>query len=228
MTNKLLLEALSKRLETTNLKDLASALGVSQNTLTNWKNMTSSLTVEQLANAIIKSKDAAVKKSQLLTIQPIVEFYAIDASETRKGATLKILETGSSSTTYRKGLWSTLEKSHGIYIFYDSRGKALYAGKAKDQSLWKEMNSAFNRTREIQKIKLTHHPDRNQEFQPAHEKLRQPKRTQLELCDLATYFSAYKIDYGMIDDLEALLVRGFANDLLNTKMETFTHQRSST
>lgn len=29
----------------------------------------------------------------------------------------------------------------------------------------------------------------------------------------------------MIDDLEALLVRGFANDLLNVKMERFAHAR---
>jgi hypothetical protein len=87
------------------------------------------------------------------------------------------------------------------------------------------MNLAFNRNRELQKINLTHHPDRNQEFKPGHEKLRQPKRTQLALCNLANYFSAYKIDYGMIDDLEALIVRGFANDLLNAKMETFTSLR---
>lgn len=29
----------------------------------------------------------------------------------------------------------------------------------------------------------------------------------------------------MINDLEALMVRGFANDLLNVKMETFAHSR---
>ncbi|AJD47097.1 hypothetical protein S7S_03375 [Isoalcanivorax pacificus W11-5] len=29
----------------------------------------------------------------------------------------------------------------------------------------------------------------------------------------------------MIDDLEALMVRGFANDIMNVKMETFMHTR---
>jgi hypothetical protein len=65
-------------------------------------------------------------------------------------------------------------------------------------------------------------------FKPGYEKLRQPKDKQLELFDMAWYFSAYSVDNGMIDDLEALLVRGFANDLLNVKMETFVHSRIDT
>lgn len=227
MKAKPLLEALAKKLKTTSQASLASALGVSVMTLHNWKSKNKSLTAGQLANAISKSKVAAVKNSQFQTIQPIVEFYSIDPCKTRNGGSWQILETGSAVNSYRNGLRSALEHANGVYIFYDSRGKALYAGKAKDQSLWKEMNLAFNRDRELQKISLTHHPDRNQEFRPGHEKLRQPKRTQLELSDLAGYFSAYKIEYGMIDDLEALLVRGFANDLLNAKMETFAHQRTS-
>lgn len=228
MKAKPLLEALSKKLKTSSQGSLASALGVSVQTLHNWKNRNASLTPSQIANAISKSNIAAVKKSQLGTIQPIVEFFGIDACETKQGASWQLFNTGNSSNSYLIGLRENLEKSNGVYIFYDSRGKALYAGKAKTQSLWKEMNLAFNRDRELQKISMTHHPDRNQKFQPGHEKLRQPKKTQLPLCDLAGYFSAYKIDAGMIDDLEALLVRGFANDLLNAKMETFTHSRSST
>jgi hypothetical protein len=122
-------------------------------------------------------------------------------------------------------LKDSLDGSHGIYIFYDSRGQALYVGKARQQSLWKEMNLAFNRSREVQQIKLVAHPDRNQEFRPGHEKLRRPHDRQLELADLSYYFSAYQIDDGMIDDLEALLVRGFANDLLNVRMEKFANSK---
>ena len=72
----------------------------------------------------------------------------------------------------------------------------------------------------MQKIALVQHPERNQELKPGYEKLRQPKDTLLELSDLAAYFSAYYVDDGMINDLEALMVRGFANDLLNVRMET--------
>lgn len=227
MKAKALLDALAKKLKTNSQVSLAAALGVSAVTLHNWKTKNSSLTARQIANALYKSNIAAVRKSQLRTIQPIVEFYEIDACETRRGASWQILEGGADATTYQKGVRAALEGAHGVYVFYDSRGKALYAGKAKDQSLWKEMNLAFNRERELQKITLTHHPDRNQNFLPGHEKLRQPRRTQLPLHELATYFSAYQIDTGMIDDLEALLVRGFANDLLNAKMETFVHHRRS-
>ena len=89
------------------------------------------------------------------------------------------------------------------------------------------MNLAFNRDRgEVQSIKLVRHPERNQEFKPGYEKLRQPKDTQLDLFDLAHYFSAYHVDDGMIEDLEALMVRAFANSLLNIKMETFAHSRA--
>jgi hypothetical protein len=77
----------------------------------------------------------------------------------------------------------------------------------------------------VQKITLVQHPERNQVFKPGYEKLRQPKDTQLELFDMARYFSAYCVLYGMIDELEALMVRGFANDLLNVRMETFAHSR---
>ncbi|QDR27038.1 helix-turn-helix transcriptional regulator [Pseudomonas aeruginosa] len=170
-----LLDALRKKLGTRYQGELAEALGVSLQTLTNWKNSDKKLSVEQIAGAIAKSRQAAVKTSQYETIRPVVEFYGI--------------------------------------------------GKAREQSLWKEMNLAFNRPRAIQKIVLVPHPKRNQTFSPGHEKLRQPKDTQLELCDLAYFFSAYQVVDGMINDLEALMVRGFANDLLNVKMETFAHSR---
>lgn len=222
-----LLTALAKKLKTSSQANLAVALGVSTQTLHNWRSKNSSLTAAQLANAISKSNSAAVRLSQLKTIQPIVEFYEVDPCETKRGASWQIIDTGKGSNSYRKGLRAALEQANGVYLFYDSRGKALYAGKAKEQSLWKEMNLAFNRDRDVQKISLTHHPDRNQEFRTGSEKLRQPRKTKLQLADLACYFSAYKIDPGMIDDLEALLVRGFANDLLNAKMETFAHHKGS-
>ena len=68
------------------------------------------------------------------------------------------------------------------------------------------MNLAFNRKRDVQTIAPVRHPERNQEFRPGYEKLRQPKDTRLELFDLAHLFSVYKVDDGMIDELEALMV----------------------
>lgn len=89
------------------------------------------------------------------------------------------------------------------------------------------MNLAFNRPRDgVQSIYLVEQPKRCQEFVPASIRGLQPKHVQLKLYDLAHYFSAYKVDDGMINDLEALLVRGFANDLLNVKMERFVHAKA--
>lgn len=88
------------------------------------------------------------------------------------------------------------------------------------------MKNAFNRKREVQEINLVKHPTNNKTFVPAHEQNRQPILTQLKLHDLACYFSAYQVDPGMVNDLEALLVRGFANDILNVRMEKFAHSKA--
>lgn len=221
-----LIEALARKLGTNSQAELASVLGVAVGTLNNWKTRDEDLSPLQVASALAKSRSAAVKKAQLETIQPIVEFYGIDRCLTTREASWVVFDGGEEATLYAQGLRAELEGSFGIYIFYDSRGRALYVGKARVQSIWKEMNLAFNRKREVQTIALVHHPDRNQEFKPGYEKLRQPKDTRLELSDLAHYFSAYHVDDGMIEDLEALMVRGFANDLLNVRMETFAHSRA--
>jgi len=215
MEVKPLLDELRKRLDTDSLDDLADALGVSVSTLRKWdKQNFLPLTPTLFAKAIVKSRDVAIKNSQLETIWPIVEFFKVDAN--KPSTSWQIIKTGSK---YLKGLEESLKKSKGIYIFYDSLGRAIYVGKS-NKSLWREMNLAFNRPRDDwQTIKLSNHPNRNQEFRPGHHKFRQLKTTPVRLYDIACYFSAYDIDPGMIDNLEAFLIHGFANDLLNAKSE---------
>lgn len=222
-----LIQALSKKLKTTSQVELAKALGVTVGTIGNWKKKDEKLGPVQVAAAIAKSRSAAVQTAQIETIQPIVELFPIAKTESARGANWEVIRGGTDTTEYARGLKNALQENYGIYIFYDSRGHALYVGKARESSIWKEMNNAFNRSRgKVQSIKLTSHPSRNQEFKPGYEKLRQPKPTELGLYDLSFYFSAYKVDDGMIDDLEALMVRSFANSLLNIKMETFAHSKS--
>jgi hypothetical protein len=114
-----------------------------------------------------------------------------------------------------------LAAKSGLYIFYDSRGRAIYAGQTKRQNIWKEMNLAFNRDRSAQVMTLVRHPKNEVDFKPANLKVRQPTDCLLKLHDIAAFFSAYEIIPDMVDDLEALLVRAFPNDLLNIKMERF-------
>lgn len=217
-----LINALQNKLGTTSQVELAEVLGITVQTLINWKKKGESLSAAQVANALSKARGAAIKKSQYEAIRPLVEYYRI--RKEKAGSTWSILSS-EENKKYVSGLRSALESTHGLYIFYDSSGHSLYVGKAKKQSIWKEMNLVFNREREIQKITLVEHPERNQEFKPNYEKLRQPKGCQLWLHEMASYFSAYAVDDGMIDDMEALLIRAFANDLLNVRMETFVHHR---
>ena len=199
-------------------KSIANRLGVSLATLRTWAKSDKELAPFQIANALIKSRSTAVSQAQIDTIKPIVEFYEIECSDSKQGSKSEILPQAERCSKMQRGVRIELLKRNGLYIFYDSRGRALYAGKARKQSLWKEMNLAYNRARgEVQKIKLVGHPERNQEFKPGYEHTRQPRDWQLKLHGLATYFSAYWVTDGMIDGLEALIVRGFANDLLRNR-----------
>ena len=93
-------------------------------------------------------------------------------------------------------------------------------------ALWREMNLAFNRSRATQSIKLVNHPKLNFAYRTAAEKDRQIRNTNLKLHDLAAYFSAFEVEDSMISNVEALLVRAFPNDLLNSKMERFEAART--
>lgn len=57
------------------------------------------------------------------------------------------------------------------------------------------------------------------------EKARQIIDQQVPLWDLAAYFNAYEVADEMIEDVEALLLRSFANNLLNKRMEQFARHR---
>jgi hypothetical protein len=74
---------------------------------------------------------------------------------------------------------------------------------------------------------VSRHPTRQQEYRTSDEKTRQINDHVVPLHEIASYFSAYRVSEGMIDDLEALLVRSFANNLLNMKMERFARSRRS-
>ena len=172
---------------------------------------------------------SVVRETELSTIQPVVEFYRIDKRESGQKARWELFKEKADGTIahpYRSGLKKSLERARGVYIFFDSRGSAIYAGKAKRQSLWREMNLAFNRNRgEVQQIKRVRHPENRVQYRPPEEKSRQIGSHVVPIHELASYFSAYCVSDGMIDELEALLVRSFANDLLNKKMERFDRQR---
>jgi len=200
---------------------LSSEMGISVGTVNNW--LRHGLTGRKLSDGLLKARDSAVRAAHACAILPVVEYFPL-SSAPKKGSrgTAELFPTRAPTTTKAlQGLKKALETSHGIYVFYDSRGRGLYVGKAQRQSLWKEMNLAFNRDRDTtQRVYRVKHPLRG-EFKTSDEYARQVTLTRRHLSHLAAYFSAYEVDDALINELEALLVRSFANDLLNVKMERF-------
>lgn len=218
MNGKKLIEELKQKFEVSTDVKLAKVAGISIATINAWKSNSAELTPRQIGNLVTKARKQEARSCVTSAIQPIVEYYEIDQSGSRQGANWEMIP---SKDGKGKKIRRELESSNGIYIFYNSQCRAIYLGKAKKQSLWKEMNLAFNRDRSSQVVWVVSHPERGQDFTPAHQKLRPLKKTTVPLSGIATYFSAYKVNADLISNLEALMIRGFANDLTNTRMETF-------
>lgn len=216
-----LLPAVKRKLSIESRKDLESTLAI---TLSNWENQSRGLSPNQIANAISASRAAARAESHSSLIRPIVEFFPLNVVESPQGTHYELFATKASNGASRQQeeLRAELAQRKGIYIFYDSRGKAIYAGKAHKRTLWAELKNVFNRPRESQSVYRVEHPTRNQKFLLAFEEGKQPKKTAMLLSHIAAYVSVYEVDDPMIGSLEALLVRGFANDLLNVRMEKFS------
>lgn len=220
-----LLDAFKKqaldRLEVDSLTEaeFARELGLGLPKLRNLR--TKELTAHQIAELMDRYGRSVERRLTESAVVPIVEFLELSPSPTAQGATYQIFspkgEEGKANR-YMSAVRDRLNSAHGIYIFHDSRGRAIYAGKAVLQTLWKEMNLAFNRDRgEVQNIKRAYHPTSRGRYGGGEVKI---KKVSVALHDLASYVSAYEIPDGMIGKFEALIVRSFANDLLNVRMES--------
>lgn len=223
------ISALKKKLRVSTDLGLAKRIGVTSQAIFNWKNR-KTVTPRQIAGLVNRSIGAGARDLQTNAIRPLVEFFRVERRESSVGEThalFRVAERDGTKHPYLEGLQEELDRLHGIYVFFDSRGQAIYTGKARRQSLWKEMNLAFNRKRDsVQKIKRVKHPSRKQSYRTSEEKTRQIRELSVPIHELAAYFSAYAIDDSLIDEVESLLVRSFANDLLNIRMERFGQQRA--
>jgi hypothetical protein len=84
------------------------------------------------------------------------------------------------------------------------------------------MNLAFNRERgDVQSIKRVGHPSSRVAYKKTEDGKRKIEKLTVVLHEIASYVSAYEIPTDLISKLEALIVRAFANDLLNVRMEKF-------
>lgn len=201
---------------------LCDALGITRPALKSLKDR-QELTSAEVAKLMLKASSTAVDDGQSDAITPIVEFFPLDKCETSHGVNWRLFSTMVDGVEhpYRRGLRDLLDSHYGIYLFHDSRGRALYAGKAKRQTLWVEMNAAFNSSRALQNVRMVAHPERRQDFRSSDELRRKIKPISVSLPEVAMFMSAYSVTDRLINDLESLLIRSFPNDLLNIRMENF-------
>ena len=222
------IEALKRKLDLSTDRELSNRLGITGHAIHNWK-VRRTVTARQVVGLLNRAIIASAKSTHSTAIRPLVEFFPIERCPSRQGARFEIFATRDGEgdvRPYYKGLRDELEGKHGEYIFFDSRGQAIYAGKARRQNLWKEIKLAFNRERgDVQNIRRVRHPERNKIYRTSDEKARQIVDQVVPIHELAAYFSAYEVADGLIGEVEAMLVRSFANDLLNVRMERFDHQR---
>lgn len=223
------IEALKKKFRVETDAALAKKLGITAHAVLGWKKR-KKISPGNVARLTLSASRAGARALQDNAIRPLVEFFPISRSGHGHGGSTRqlfsVLSSNGQEHAYRQGLKQEMMQCHGVYVFFDSRGQAIYAGKARRQSLWKEMNLAFNRSRGgVQRIRRVQHPNRGVPYRDSNEKARQIEDLPVPLWELAAYFSAYHVEDCMVDDLEALLVRSFANDLLNIRMEKFSRHR---
>jgi hypothetical protein len=148
-------------------------------------------------------------------LRPIVEFYPLAPVPSAKGARTELFDF---ATPHGKALRAELEAARGLYIFYNSQCRAIYLGKAKRMNLWYEMKSAFNRRRKTQIVRKVNHGPSKGPLQFAYEKPRRIAEHEVLLFEVARYVSVYEVGTALIDNLEALLMRAFPNEITNAVM----------
>lgn len=212
-----MISELFKRYNVKNEVELARVSGIPASTIRSWRKRKSSLTPDLVFRAFEKARNHAIFLSLYQAILPIIEYFPLSPYQPRN-SNRHIFD--SKKNEFLKGLRKELEETHGIYVFFNSHGKILYCGKAKDTYLWSEINSAFNRRRKSQ-TRYGVEYSLKRKFVPAYKKdIRLTKRN-FQLHDLASYLSVYKCPRSIIDKLEAFLIRTTANDNTNDRMETF-------
>lgn len=221
---------LKKKFRITTDRALSEVLGITPLAVQNWKKRPE-CTVRQVVGLIHSASKTGAVRFRKNAVRPLVEFFEITRHESKRGTKFELFGTfdeNGRSHPYFSGLREELDSNHGVYLFFDSRGQAIYAGKARKQMLWREMNLAYNRSRgAVQKIKRVQHPERKVAYRTSDEKARQIIDREVPLWEIAAYFSAYEVADPMIEDVEALIVRSFANDLLNKRMERFERHRKT-
>lgn len=196
--------------------------GISYPVINYWSTGNGSLTERTLSSAIRAAWSGGRDCIAKYGIRPVIEHYPLDCAESRSGNYFELLDT-SEKDSYNYEIRKYLEKCKGIYVFYDSNWEVIYIGKTSGvgQNLWIRMNQTYNEEKSQLKIYRVAHSYRKDRFRPAWQKPREIVHEKERIFSIAEYFSAYEVSPPLINCVEALLIRVFANSLTNKRMERF-------
>jgi predicted transcriptional regulator len=191
---KTIVEVVETSFKTQNQGESAKILGINQGQLSSYinKNNAGNNAIKNMLNDLV----GHIRKNSLQkVITPIIELKKIKPE--KYNAKYLIL-----ANEHKKDvLKDSLEGKVGVYLFYNSQGKNIYIGKT-EKDLYFEICQQFSRNIEFfaEGVKKEKHPQ----------------------GEIACYLSAYEISpKELIKNIEALLIRSYANDNTNIKMENF-------
>ena len=189
-----------------------------------------------MANLFDKFEVAAEERAKGVLrnklIRPIVELFPIEKVKAKEDWSIfAVQDTDGNAITQTLGLKKYLQDTKsGVYVFFNSSGAPLYVGQVgksgrdgkQTNDLWNEVNQAFNRPG-ISRTIYRYRANLDEKFRPMWEQGPKvvPDKSKKNLCDVASSFSAYEIATGMAGPIEAVLIRGMANILLNNRLENF-------
>lgn len=174
---------------------IASYLGINQSALSAYKN-SNSAGPNALKNILHHLTSSMQKTTLSNVIQPIIEFKRINPE--KYNAKYVILP----NEHKKDQLKESLEKKVGVYLFYNSQGKNFYIGKT-EKDLYIEITQQLGRRIEFYSEGI--------------------KKNKILQGDVVHYLTVYQIEpKALIKDFEALLIRSYANDNTNKKMENFS------
>jgi transcriptional regulator with XRE-family HTH domain len=180
-----LLEALQEKYGSITQGRIASALGVTQGTISNWSN-----DGQPSKNNLKKLIDLFLQHHATTLVNPILEFHPIAPEPS--GDSWKFSNDPNVTTKLK----AELDGVPGLYLFYDSAGRAIYLGKT-EASLYAEAK---------QRLKAV--PNRSI-YVPT-------KAMASQMGQITRFLSAYEVTIpAAIKNLESFMLRAFANDLLN-------------
>jgi len=209
--NKKFITYTQAKLKCEKRSDVCDYLGITNNTSSKYERK-NDLNNTEIFGLIKKSRRSAVQNS----INVITEYYPIELTRLRENHDFIDAKRDPNHTKLK----NELNKSFGVYVFYDSSGRAIYVGKAVRQSLYSEMRSAFNRFRNEVKdtmvIIRSAHTKNKMKIVKFNKSI---KRHRVTISDVSAYFSAFRIDKNLISTIEAIMIRAFANNLTNSKIE---------